>query len=221
MKALAVRHWLNNNKGFILFILLMGVFRGAYADWYHIPSSSMEPTITIGDRILVDKTAYNINLPFSDISLIRTNEPERGDIVVFDSKAAKVRLIKRVIGLPGDSIAMNNEQVSINGKALDYLTTSKQQHQLVAQENLGNLSHAVQYLANGNQEHTAFTAITIPTDYYLVLGDNRRNSADSRYYGLVPRSELIGKANKVAFSLDYQNFYLPKTNRFWHDLYQN
>ena len=87
----------------------MSVFRSAVADWYTVPTGSMQPTIKEGDRIIVNKMAYDLKIPFSQLSLLTTGEPKRGDIVVFESKAADNRLIKRMIGLPGDVIAMKDD----------------------------------------------------------------------------------------------------------------
>ncbi|MCF6194769.1 MAG: signal peptidase I, partial [Kangiellaceae bacterium] len=96
----------NENKGLFLFLFLMLFFRSAIADWYHVPSGSMQPTILIGDRVFVNKLAYDVKIPFTDINLKRHAEPRRGDVIVFDSKASNDRLIKRVIGISGDKIEM-------------------------------------------------------------------------------------------------------------------
>lgn len=107
-----------NNRGFIVFVSLMLMFRSAVADWYEVPSGSMQPTIQIGDRILVDKMAYDLRLPFSAVSLKKQADPRQGDIVVFVSKVADNRLVKRVIGVPGDVVAMQNNVLTINGKQI-------------------------------------------------------------------------------------------------------
>ena len=98
--------FLTRNKGFITFMLCMVVFRSAVADWNVVPTGSMQPTIQIGDRIFVDKAAYDVRLPFTHVSLMHLADPKRGDIVVLNSQAANERLVKRVIGLPGDEVAM-------------------------------------------------------------------------------------------------------------------
>src|SRR5690606_9762818 len=102
-------------KGFFLFIVLMVLFRSAIADWNDVPSGSMEPTILIGDRIFVNKLAYDLRVPLTHISLVRLADPERGDIVIFDSRAAGMRLVKRVIGVPGDTVQMHHGHVIVNG----------------------------------------------------------------------------------------------------------
>ncbi|MCG7542781.1 signal peptidase I [Pseudoalteromonas sp. MM17-2] len=217
------RHWaaqlIRNNRGFICFIIGMSVFRSAFADWYTVPTGSMLPTIEVGDRITVNKMAYDLRVPFSDVSLLRMGEPERGDIVVFDSLAADNRLIKRVVGVPGDTISMHDEVLIINGQAQRYKVTKENAKALFATELLGDLAHAIRIDKTRAMHAGNFAPILIPNDHYLMMGDNRRNSADSRYYGLVPRGELKGKAHHVAFSLDYDHYYLPKRERFGESLY--
>ena len=207
------------NKLFVLFILLMSVFRSAVADWYSVPTGSMKPTIKEGDRIIVNKMAYDLRLPFSQISLLNTGEPQRGEIVVFESKAANNRLIKRMIGLPGDVIAMKNEKLFINGKPVSYQITQQNTQQLFATEQVDAINHIVRIDKSESDQLSSFGPITVPQGHYLVLGDNRRNSADSRVYGFVPRHELKGKATAIAFSLNYDNYYLPRDNRFFKNIY--
>jgi len=183
------KNLIKENLPFILFIVLMFSFRSSMADWYHVPSGSMEPTIQVGDRIVVDKTAYTLELPFSDIVIAKTGDVERGDIVIINSSAAQNRLVKRYQeALLGDSrtIALTNS---------DYIDSSGVTHPSI--ENTASSFHPV----------------TIPKGYILAMGDNRDNSMDSRYYGLFPISEIQGRATSVAFSLDKRNYYLPRQDR--------
>jgi len=196
----------------------MSVFRSAVADWYTVPTGSMQPTIKEGDRIIVNKMAYDLKIPFSQLSLLTTGEPKRGDIVVFESKAADNRLIKRMIGLPGDVIAMKDETLYINGKPVIFNVTQQSSQQLFAIETIGSISHTIKIDKNRSNHLSNFGPITVPDNQYLVLGDNRRNSADSRVYGFVPRHELKGKATTIAFSLDYNNYYIPRNNRFFKNI---
>ena len=131
------RIW-KDNQSFFIFIGLMLFVRAGVADWYYIPSGSMEPTIQVGDRIFVNKLAYEIKVPFTDISLTETGSPVRGDIIVFDSKAADNRLIKRVVGLPGDRIAMRNNILYLNNKPLLYSGDDENQQEL-----LGKVLHQI------------------------------------------------------------------------------
>ncbi|MBW8184513.1 signal peptidase I [Shewanella nanhaiensis] len=210
--------WKNNRQLFI-FIILMSVFRSAVADWYTVPTGSMQPTIKEGDRIVVDKMAYDLRVPFTQISLLETGEPQRGEIIVFESKAAKNRLIKRVIGLPGDKISLSNEVLSINGIPLNYTVLDNNSQELIAEEELTGLRHKIRIEKRASDNLSHFATITVPENHYMVMGDNRRNSVDSRVYGFVPRAELKGKATKIAFSLNYDNYYIPREDRFFSDLY--
>jgi len=212
------KQW-QNNKLFILFILLMSVFRSAVADCYTVPTGSMQPTIKIGDRIIVNKMAYDFKVPFSQLSLFTTGEPQRGEIIVFESKAADNRLIKRMIGLPGDLIEMKNEMLFINKKPINYQITKQNAQQLFATEQIDMITHAIRIDKNSSDRFSSFDPIIVPDDHYLVLGDNRRNSSDSRVYGFVPRHELKGKATAIAFSLNYDNYYIPRKKRFFKSIY--
>ncbi|WP_462158513.1 signal peptidase I [Pseudoalteromonas sp. GB56] len=217
--AHSVNTLLKNNWGLILTIVSIVTIRSSFADWYTVPSGSMLPTIEIGDRVTVNKMAYDLRVPFSDIVLVRLDDPSRGDIVVFESTAAEERLIKRVIGLPGDTVAMRNEKLFINGEQQKYEVEQETLAEAFVTEHLGDLQHTIRIDKSRPSAYGNLPSVTIPDDYYLVMGDNRRNSADSRVYGLVPRTELRGKANRVAFSLDYDNYYLPKQGRFAFNLY--
>lgn len=210
---------LRNNRGLLLFLLLMLVFRSALADWNEVPTSSMRPTIIEGDRIIVDKLAYDLRVPWLGTVLQRRGEPQRGDIVVFDSQAAGVRLVKRVIGLPGDRVALVGNRLAINGVPADYLDAGLDTGAPVAIERLAGLpSHRVRWSGQGSGRLASFGPVTVPAGHYLVLGDNRDDSADSRVHGLVPRSELIGRASTVALSFDYDRWHLPRRGRWWQPL---
>ena len=204
------------NRSTIVFIFLMVVFRSSVADWNTVPTGSMKPTIIEGDRILVDKTAYNIKLPLMNLSILETGTPQRGDIVVFDSNIADKRLVKRVVGLPGDEIQMVSNQLFINNKAVEYGLIARQDQLLQLTERLPQTEdHMIQVFQQGASNHSSFSLVKVPEDHYLVLGDNRDNSADSRYFGFVARDEIIGRARTVVMSLDYENYFLPRSERFF------
>ena len=208
-----------NQKSFIVFMLLMSIFRSAVADWYTVPTGSMKPTILEGDRVIVNKMAYDLKLPFTQVSLRSTGQPQRGEIIVFESKAADKRLIKRMIGLPGDIVAMKNEVLYINGQALTHKTNQKDSKQLFSIERVGTIEHNIRIDKTRGDQLSSFGPVIVPEGHYFVLGDNRRNSADSRVYGFVPREELKGKATSIAFSFDYDNYYLPRESRLFKDIY--
>ncbi len=206
-----------NNRGVLLFIVLMSLFRSVVADWNHVPSGSMQPSILIGDRILVDKLAYDLRLPFSHVSLLQLGQPQRGDIVIFDSAAADERLVKRLIGLPGDRVAMRNNRLWLNGKWLSYQPLRQGDDGIVVSETIKGHAHPVHWAEQPSQLSN-FGPVTVPEGSYLMLGDNRDNSADSRVIGFVPRSEIVGRAEKVVVSFNYENYYLPRNDRLWQAL---
>src|SRR5258706_12828154 len=113
-----MKNWLRKRwyeyRGFTLFVILMVIFRSAVADWNDVPTGSMKPTILEGDRILVNKLAYDLKIPFTTVHLTAWARPKRGDIIVFFSPIDRVRLVKRVFGLPGDEIELRDNQLLVN-----------------------------------------------------------------------------------------------------------
>ena len=116
---------LKQNRSFLIFMVLMLVFRSAVADWNSVPTGSMKPTILEGDRLLVNKMAYDIRVPFTHLSLVKIADPARGEIIIFDSVKADKKLVKRVIGVPGDIVEMRQNKLIINGQKLDYEIQTK------------------------------------------------------------------------------------------------
>lgn len=216
-----IAKFLLRNRGFITFMLCMIVFRSAVADWNVVPTGSMQPTIRIGDRILVDKLAYDVRLPLTHVSLRHLADPQRGDIVVLDSQAARERLVKRVIGLPGDEVAMRGNVLFINGRAASYAAGSYHGiHDDLGNparyeiERYGNMRHAIRLSEYWPSPASNFGPVKVPAGQYLLLGDDRDNSMDSRYFGFFPRDEIVGRARHVVVSLDPQRHYLPRGDRF-------
>ncbi|WP_323814337.1 signal peptidase I [Cellvibrio sp. NN19] len=206
------RFWMAN-RSLLLFLALMFCFRSAIADWNHVPSASMKPTLLEGDQIGLNKMAYDLRVPFTHISLYKIADPARGEIAIFDSKVADKRLVKRVIGIPGDTVAMRDNRLMINSQAIAYTATENGDWI----EHLPGNAHTVRLNSNA-QSFANFDPITVPEGQYLMLGDNRDNSADSRVIGFVPRSEFVGRSQKVVFSLDYDDHYLPRSERFFTEL---
>ena len=217
MKHTLVRLW-RENRGFALFVVLMVVFRSVLADWNAVPTGSMKPTIIEGDRILVDKLAYDLRIPLTHISVHRFADPQRGDIVVFDSAAADTRLVKRVIGLPGDLVQMRDERLEINGVAARYLEFEQMGGALFVVEEYAGMTHRIRLDPAGPGPLSTFGPVRVPQGQYLVLGDNRDDSADSRVYGFVPREEIVGRSKTVVLSFDYDRYYLPRADRYFHVL---
>lgn len=213
MKTTWQKRW-HDNKSLVFFIALIIVFKSSLADWNSVPTGSMKPSIIEGDRILVNKIAYDLKLPLSHVALWTWSNPERGDIIVFDSNVENNRLVKRVIGMPGDVVAMQNNQLFINGQLTRYSKQRTDNQYQRAIENLANHPHAMQIDNGQPSAASSFSPVTVPDGQYLVLGDNRDNSKDSRYIGFIPRQEIIGRARYVVMSLNYDNYYLPRANRW-------
>ena len=127
--------------------------------------------------------------------------------------------MKRIIGIPDDRVALHNNQLVINQKSAQYTLIVKTRDFTLSEEYIAGNSHLIrtQVQPGHSKNHPleSFQAITIPKDYYLVMGDNRDNSADSRVIGLVPRNEIIGRSNMVVFSLNYKNYLMPRNERFF------
>ncbi|MDO6445816.1 signal peptidase I [Colwellia sp. 1_MG-2023] len=216
MRNMVSKVWIEN-KSLIVFITLMLIFRSAVADWNDVPTGSMKPTIVEGDRILINKLAYDLNMPFTQQSLIKLADPKVNDIIIFESKVAGKRLVKRVIGVPGDIVSMSDNKLTINQRTIPYSEIKVHDDKVILNENLAHNTHTIQ-LTKTFSPLRNFNAVKVPQGHYLVLGDNRNNSADSRVIGFVPRHEIIGRSSKVVLSLDYNNYFLPRTERFLHDI---
>ncbi len=213
----AVREFFVEYRGFLLFVALLFVFRSSFADWNRVPTGSMIPTIQIGDHILVDKMAYDLRVPFTHISLKKMADPERGDIVVFDSAVLNKRMVKRVVAVPGDVIEMDGNRLILNGEPQPYVINRNLPAELEWKENLAGVEHLI-HTRHYPSPYASFDAVMVPDDFYYVMGDNRDNSHDSRAIGLVPRNEIVGRTESVILSLDYDNWYLPRSDRFWQPL---
>ena len=213
MNVSSVKETFKNNLPFLLFLVLMFSFRSSVADWYHVPSGSMEPTLQVGDRVVVDKAAYTLELPFTDIVIKNTGTIARGDIVIIDSTAADLRLIKRVIATEGDRVKLIKNRLYINGEHAEL--TALEAHTFY-EEVLGQ--RRIIALNPINNPVSSFNTVTVPKGHFLAMGDNRNNSVDSRYYGFIPVEEVQGKASSVAFSLDVANNYIPRKERFFTKL---
>lgn len=208
-------------------VVVLMTFRGTIADWNTVPTASMYPTIEIGDRILVNKLAYGLRIPFTHAWIAEWSGPERGEIAVLTSPAEDKTLVKRVIGLPGDTIEMKNNALYINGRPLEYSDVKARTssglapgivfQQYEASETIDDHRHAV--LATPNlRAQRSFGPLCVPEGFYFVMGDNRDMSADSRVVGFVPRQLLIGRSTRVVLSFDPERWHLPRLDRIWKAL---
>jgi len=210
-------------RGPLAFVVLMCCFRSAWADWVSVPTGSMNPTIIEGDRVLVDKHAFGLRVPFTLIHLTSGEDPVRGDIVVFDSPKDGTSLVKRVVGVPGDTVELDGERLLINGQPASYTEgdtkalqpllkeTAAMNPMVLREHGLGG-DHNI-LLLPARMGLASFGPTTVPQGMYVMLGDNRDNSADSRYFGFVPRRNIVGHATRVAFSLNPDHHYLPRGSR--------
>ncbi|XAH21144.1 signal peptidase I [Xylophilus sp. GW821-FHT01B05] len=215
------------NKGFMLFVGLMLVFRSAVADWNYVPSSSMNPTLFAGDRVLLDKRAYSLRLPFTLHEIARWDSPHAGDVITFDSPEDGTNLIKRVVAVGGDTISMWNNTLTVNGQPV--ARQLEQEARLVPseygllqeqiwREHLGGKDIEVARLPEQNRL-TAFAPVQVPAGHVMVMGDNRDNSRDSRYIGFIDVHRVTGRALRVVASFDPDRFYLPRADRWWLPLH--
>lgn len=221
------RYWLDYRAA-VLFLALMGGYRSAWADWVRVPSGSMNPTIVEGDRLLIDKHSFGLRVPFSLIHLTRGGDPARGDIVIFDSPRGGTLLVKRIIAVPGDTVAMDGDTLIVNGTRAHYeqgdvaqlrllLAATRAQHPLILREAGVGPVHDILLLPDRGPEPLD-GSVSVPRGMYFVLGDSRDDSADSRYIGFIPRRNIIGRATRVIVSLDPDRFDLPRRGRWWTSL---
>lgn len=188
----------------VVFIVLL--LRSFLVEPFRIPSGSMIPTLLIGDFILVNKFTYGIRLPVINKKIIEWGEPKRGDIVVFRyPKDPTVDYIKRVIGLPGDRIGYVNKQLYINGHLAKQALVGMyegagQMGETLINEELDTISHDI--LVRSGEPSMREGEFIIPENQYFVMGDNRDNSNDSRFWGTVPEDHLVGRAFFIWMSWD-------------------
>lgn len=219
-----MRAWWRNYRGTLLFLCLMLGFRSAWADWVTVPTGSMNPTILEGDRVLVDKHVFGLRIPFTRVHVTAGDDPVRGDIVVFDSPVDGTSLVKRVIGVPGDVVALEGDRLTVNGRAARYavrdirsvrglLAATAAEHPLVLREAGLGRTHDVMILPD-RLARRSLDAVVVPEGMYFMMGDNRDNSADSRYFGFVPRRDIVGRATRVIVSLNPDRHYAPRSGRF-------
>ena len=206
------------SKAFFPVLAVVLILRSFVAEPFRIPSNSMMPTLLTGDFILVNKFAYGLRLPITNQKFLPIGEPQRGDVVVFhfpghtpDDPNKGVDFIKRVIGLPGDRVGYHDNQVSINGVPVTYQEIGTYQGTgkgaemtgfLELRENLPGRPHSVLESAASPFINPGEGDFEVPQGHYFVMGDNRKNSDDSRYWGVLPESQLRGKAFLIWMSWD-------------------
>lgn len=179
-------------------LALVFVIRSFLYEPFQIPSGSMERTLLTGDFILVNKFHYGIRLPVWRTKVFDVNEPERGDVMVFFPPHREQYFIKRVIGLPGDHVVYKDKVLYINGKEQKQTMLPMTARRVVAiqfNEQLGDVEHEIQQYVDVDRSDDV--DIVVPEGHYFMMGDNRDNSADSREWGPVPSTRIVGKAVAV------------------------
>ncbi|MFQ5489897.1 MAG: signal peptidase I [Phycisphaerae bacterium] len=226
-KARVIKLWRDWIKPIAVVVIVLGTFRSAVADWNDVPTGSMKPTILEGDRILVNKLAYGLRLPFTDTWLVQWDGPQRGDVIVCFSPDTNERLVKRCVALPGDTVWLSNNVLLINGARADYEEldedvinqieeSQRGTHRFAAESLLGE-THPVM-VTPGIVAKRNFGPVVVPEGHYFVMGDNRDRSRDSRFFGFVPRDKIVGRTGAIALSLNPDHHYLPRWERFLRSL---
>jgi len=210
-------------KSFLPILLIVLFLRSFLAEPFRIPSGSMLPTLLIGDYILVNKYEYGIRLPITKSKLIEVSEPKRGDVVVFRYPGnEKINFIKRVIGIPGDTIRYENKDLYVNNVKYKKIKSNEHKYlddflreeiEMFTESNNNKFYN----ILNDNMTPINDEIFIVPEEKYFVMGDNRDHSSDSRYWGFVPNENLVGKAFLVWMSFNTEN-YSFKYNRIGNSI---
>ena len=224
------RHWWRKEiRPLLTLALVLFSLRSSLADWSDVPTGSMKPTILEGDRVYVNKLAYDLKVPFTTWHLAEWSNPQRGDIVVFFSPHDGKRLVKRVVGLPGDTLELRQDRLLINGQPVKYQPISELLLRDLAPGDRASHVFATEKLPGQPHSVAAWPAVParrdfgpyqVPEGRYFMMGDNRDDSFDSRYFGSVERKRIVGRATAVVLSLDRQHYWLPRWHRFFTSLRQ-
>jgi signal peptidase I len=253
-KRKMIHYWYRQVRPILVLVLVFTAFRSTCADWNDVPTGSMKPTIFEGDRIFVNKLAYGLKFPYTTWHLATWSGPQPGEIAVFYSPTTGIRLVKRVVGIPGQTIEVRDGRLIVDGSPLTYtaapasfpIPADQAKYYTFQTEILGGHPHM---MALVNETVPGLPPLVRPNlryggrampsgvirlrkkgedlkdgrgaaqdDEYWMMGDNRDNSADSREFGVVPRTSILGRANRIIFSLDYGDWYLPRKDRFFRGL---
>lgn len=189
------------SRSFFPVLLIVLVIRSFVFEPFRIPSGSMMPTLLQGDFIFVEKFAYGLRLPVTETKILETGSPKRGDVVVFRlPQDPSINYIKRVVGLPGDTVVYENHRLTINGELMDLeISPDATPAERIYVENLDGRKHEI---LNTNPYSVKDGVYKVPEGHYFVMGDNRDNSRDSRFISAIPESHLVGEAVRVWMHMD-------------------
>jgi signal peptidase I len=192
------------SRSFFPVLLFVLVIRSFIFEPFRIPSGSMMPTLLQGDYIFVKKFSYGLRLPVLETKIIETGQPERGDVVVFRlPEEPTINYIKRIVGLPGDTVEYVNHRLTVNGESVPLQPETNPPLDDSAPrfiENLGEREHAILIAHPGNTVRDG--VYKVPEGHYFMLGDNRDNSRDSRFLGMIPETHLVGEAVRIWMHMD-------------------
>ena len=222
------RFWKTQIRPLLAVAAVVFPFKSAIADINFVPSGSMKPTILEGDVVFVNKLAYDLKVPFTTWHLAEWSAPVRGDVVVLFSPEDGIRLVKRLVAVPGDVLELRNNVLWINGEraayqppregVLEYVSKGDLAHAKFATETVENRSHAVMQYPAYAAPVESFGPVTLGKDEFFVMGDNRDNSKDSRYFGIARRELIVGRAAGVFVSFDKPGRWMPRVGRFFSSL---
>lgn len=190
-------------------VIGIGALTPSYVRAYRVAGSSDAPSFLVGDRIIVNKAAYDLRLPYTNIRVLSHSHPQWGDVVLFRPPGQDSTVFKRVVGCPGNTVAMHDNHLEINGTLLQYERVTGSEHQTVAKENdFGAIIESETGMGRphlmthtpGASDFASFGPVQVPGGHYFLLGDNRDNSTDSRMYGTVPRRAILGKVYRASDS---------------------
>ena len=188
---------IQTSRGYFIPIFLIFVLRTFIYEPYQIPSGSMLPGLQKGDFLVVNKNSYGLKVNRTGKSFVIKNDPEYGDVVVFIPPHVNVPYIKRLIGKPGDTIGYLNKKIYVNGKAIKQELISTTQEETFLRETLGNSERIIRIVGGSSSYPEEFM---VPANHYFVMGDNRDNSSDSRFWGFVPKENFMGTGELIWMS---------------------
>lgn len=205
-------NFVKNTQRFAIILSFITIIRIFIFEPFYIPSNSMLPTLSAGDFIFVDKNFYGVNFPISNIKILTNNTPSRGDIIVFKHFSGS-NYVKRVVGLSGDIIQYKNNFIYVNGVPIKfYFCCYKEILEGKLKLYKEKTVDYIDYHIYKEDLHKTFVGnyvdIVVPQNCYFVLGDNRNNSSDSRYWGFVSDNDIVGKVSFIWMSIDMRNFTL-------------